>query len=185
VSEAPRPSDLGQMTPAQRKETVTKAREEKAAARRRALAEQVRAAQLAKTMSELIDNPTTPEERHHNRTLRAQQADRDLVLQCAEEGKFPVRLGNLFGPEGNVFNVIGAVRNGIRWAERQRVWVPDEAYRIVNGYMQRTYEDTLRLIETYALDLDGSIDAYWAGARGEAGAHSIRHGDSPLRGFIG
>lgn len=105
-----------------------------------------------------------------------------MAALCKSEAKFPVKLGNLLGPEGNVFNVIGAVRSGIRWAEKHGVLLPEEAYEIVRGYRGRSYDETLDLIAIYGLDLDQSIlrlrDQTYANV-------DISFGDAPLRGFFG
>ncbi len=75
--------------------------------------------------------------------------------------KLPVHLGNLMGPDGNVFMVIANVKFSIKQLDREQIPVSDEARDIVSGYMERTYDETLDLIREYCDDLDGSIDDYY------------------------
>lgn len=184
MDEAPTPNRLSGLSPVERKAAL------KALAQR----QHEEKVQKAKDLSakyekvthpyEEIENPATAEERIHNRKVRQQRADDELAQICRDEAKFPVRLGNLLGPEGNVFNVIPAVAKGIRWAEEQGVYMPEDAYDIVRHYRKRTYDQTLRLIEQYGLDLDGSIDSYYASEQGQKGADDIRWGDNPIGGLL-
>ena len=74
--------------------------------------------------------------------------------------RLPVHLGDLSGPSGNVFVIIGNVKSSIKQLDREQIPVSDEARGIVSGYMDRTYEETLELIEEFCDDLDGSLDDF-------------------------
>lgn len=200
------PTTMGSMKPHERKALVEARREEA----KRIIKEQEETARRAKLIadnerrtkaSEHLRNLTNAkredieavkarrmkpkEERFADRERLQEEADLVLGQACREESVFPVRLGNLYGPEGNVWNVIAAVKAGIRWAEQQNVVLPEEAYEIVRHFRERKYDETLVMIEALSLDLDDSFAAYWAGENGEAPGNDLRRGDNPIGAFFG
>lgn len=163
----PKPTVFGSKDPAERARMVRERAEKAEAARRKAAQE--RRTQLEKLGGKIA--------------IASQAAEQDLIEECKRLHVFPVRLGNPLGPEGNVLNVMGAVRSGIRWAEKNGVVLPDAAYQIVNGFMKRTYDETLDMIESHALDLDNFVDRYRNREHELAG--EIRFGDNPIGGYFG
>lgn len=72
----------------------------------------------------------------------------------------PVHLGDLMGPSGNVFVVLGNVKSSVKQLEREGIPVSDEVRDILANFTQRTYDETLDLILEHCEDLDGSIEEY-------------------------
>lgn len=184
----PDPSALGRMTPAERKAYIDANKEKAQQKARERLAEHRAAIRKRRDSGE----PLTYEERKELAKQARQDADEELSARCREEARFPVRMGNLMGPEGNVFNVIACVKQGIRWAEARGAILPEEAYDIVREYRNRSYDDTLRLVEEYAFDLDGALDGWWTrdpdpefDDRAGLAAQEIRWGDNPVGAILG
>ena len=63
--------------------------------------------------------------------------------------KPPVHLGDLTGPSGNVFAIIGQLKRTAKHLERAGITVAEEAQEVVEGFTSRTYEETLDLIEEH------------------------------------
>lgn len=122
-------------------------------------------------------------------------SDDELRALFWESGnRIPIRLGNLFGPEGNVFNVIGAVADALKWGEAQKLPRTQEQADTYNEYRKRTYVDTLKMIQTHFVDLDDAIQPMldWFSREVESGPEPPkrrdtlgRHGDNPIGGFLG
>lgn len=81
----------------------------------------------------------------------------NIMQDARDTNRVPVMLGDLLGPDGNVFNIIGACRQGIKWAEKHGLPVSTKAVDVCNGFMDRSYGETLMLISMYYLDINNSI----------------------------
>ena len=80
-----------------------------------------------------------------------------------EFGKIPVHLGNLSGPEGNAFSIMGQVkRNGrdlARAFPNRAPLIETVVDKCINEMMEGDYDHLLDTVLTYCTDLDGSIEA--------------------------
>lgn len=72
--------------------------------------------------------------------------------------KLPVHLGDLRGPAGNVFAVVGQLKRTIRQLEQAGITIPEQARKVADEFATRTYEETLDLIGEHYEDLDGSLE---------------------------
>jgi hypothetical protein len=167
---APQPSGKRARALAQRQKYLIQKAEEEAAAEVAARASMAEA--LASSQKRLDERKTMIAE---------------YTKQAGEYSKVPVRLGNLMGPEGNVWNVIGACRGGIRYAKEHSIPVLAGAEAVVTEFTKRTYDETLKEILRFYDDLDGSIAAYYQeeAVRGTAEEGPPRFGDNPLGSLIG
>lgn len=165
-----RPTDLARMSPAERAALIRDRRQEAQARLRQD--DEVTASQ---------DGTSSP-------MSLSEQATLVVDTYTDDQGRLliPVRLGNLMGPEGNVFNVIGAVRAALKWANGMGLPVHDEQADIVNEFRDRTYDETLNLIETWMTDLDGSIAKFRSDASRPPDDPLIppKFGDNPVGGWF-
>ena len=140
---APRRTALSGMSPGQRQKMLAEARRKRDAQRDEGLHDGLRRSLLQATAQ----------------NMAMLYAERMMKLQVDQTGKWPVRLGDI-RHGGNIFHIIGAVRESIRWAEDKGYTVSETQHEVVNGFMHRKYEETLDLIVEHFTDCDGSIAAY-------------------------
>lgn len=75
----------------------------------------------------------------------------------------PIRLGDLMGPDGNIFMVIGNIKAQMKQvresveAKGRTYVVNPKALEVVEDFRSRSYTETLDLIERYFNDLDDRI----------------------------
>lgn len=70
----------------------------------------------------------------------------------------PVHLGDLTGPAGNVFAILGQLRGAKRQIEREAgVKVHPGVDALLSNYQNMTYEQILDAIEECCDDLDDSV----------------------------
>lgn len=106
------------------------------------------------------------------------------AIAALKAGKVPVFLGNLLGPEGNVFNVVGALRSALMWANEQGYMVSQGAIDTAKDFRSRTYDQTLDLILEHYEDLDDSIRRMRGEVAEDDEVLPPRFGDNPIGGMI-
>lgn len=131
---APKPSAISGMTPQERKAAAD-------------------AARLRAKDARIAELETQLREAHRRLGEERWEPRKD------EDGfpRVPVHLSDLTGPQGNVYSVIGNCKRSLKQCADTGMPINPKAIATVTLYTERSYGQTIDLIDTYFDDLDGSI----------------------------